>query len=623
MRKENSEFKTAFISHEGTTLHNNDYFAFMEQDKLACYILADGIETGDESQSARIAAEAVAAAFNEHPSMTQGAIRKYLMAAHKRLKINRRQLSMKASITVVVTDYTTLRFGYVGNTRFHLYRGGQLLLESRDHSVSWSMMEEDELPKDKIARHEERGNLTRYLGQEENLVPDVSKKIKLKEGDIFTLFTRGIWETIDSYDLQAVFEEAGREPEETVQYVERLILDAHPEEIDNYTFASIFVNKTYIDPHKGKKIKKILKIVIPVLLILLILGVTLFIRHRIWLENKQNMDLYYLSGIEYIQDNNFVRAKEELSKASALAVKVKDISRRDEIAECQKLIDAVMESDELLEKAAYEEALKGYLRARGRSRYADHLAERYIANKLELTKGYINVFDMLNLGDQLKDQGNYALAEEKYLAARLLASQIYDAGGRDKAITALNDLYTQMEKEAVQEKEESKERSQQEIAAADFIIQGDNAFKEGDIVGARMYYTMAKEKYSELGNKTVVASIDKKLALVEDRQKENEERLIGADRYIEEGEDLFDQKKYADAKKQYLLAREIYADLREDSKLEKTQTKIEIVDGYLTGSESVGNSEKTDNSTEYMENSVEDRTMSIENNSENSTESDP
>ncbi len=520
------------------------------------------------------------------------------MAAHKRLKINHKQLSMKASITVVVTDYTTMRFGYVGNTRFHLYRGGQLLLESRDHSLSWSLMEEDELPKDKIAKHEERGNLTRYLGQEENLVPDVSKKTKLRDGDIIVLFTRGIWENIDSYDLQAVFEEAGREPEESVGYVERLILDAHPEEIDNYTFAAIFVNKTYVDPNKGKKIKTVLKIAIPVLLILLILGITLFIRHRIWQENKRNMDLYYLSGIEYIQDSNFPRAKEELRKAYDLAVKVKDISRRDEIAEYQKLTDAVIESDEMLIKEAYEEALKGYVHAHDRSRFSDNLAERYIADKLEVTKKYINVFDMLSLGDQLADQGNYALAEEKYLEARMLATKNYDLDGREKANNALDDLYSKMEKEAEQEKEAGKERTQNEIAAADFIIQGDNALKEGDIVGARLYYTMAKEKYSELGNEKIVDSIDKKLALAEERQRENEERLARANQYIEEGEHLLTQKKYADAKKQYLLAREIYADVKEESKLEKTQTKIEIVDGYLTGSNSEDTSKNMDNTTE-------------------------
>ena len=41
MRKENSEFKTKFISEPGSYLHNADYFAFVELKDYACYCIAD------------------------------------------------------------------------------------------------------------------------------------------------------------------------------------------------------------------------------------------------------------------------------------------------------------------------------------------------------------------------------------------------------------------------------------------------------------------------------------------------------------------------------------------------------------------------------------------------------
>ena len=49
MRKENSEFKTKFISESGSYLRNADYFAFVELENYACYCVADGIDT-DEKQ---------------------------------------------------------------------------------------------------------------------------------------------------------------------------------------------------------------------------------------------------------------------------------------------------------------------------------------------------------------------------------------------------------------------------------------------------------------------------------------------------------------------------------------------------------------------------------------------
>lgn len=59
MRKYNSSFKTAFLSEEGSKLKNNDYFGFVELDRYACYVIADGITDMRSSQGARKAIEAI------------------------------------------------------------------------------------------------------------------------------------------------------------------------------------------------------------------------------------------------------------------------------------------------------------------------------------------------------------------------------------------------------------------------------------------------------------------------------------------------------------------------------------------------------------------------------------
>lgn len=51
MRKENSEFKTKFISEPGSYLHNADYFAFVELKDYACYCIADGIDTDEKGKA--------------------------------------------------------------------------------------------------------------------------------------------------------------------------------------------------------------------------------------------------------------------------------------------------------------------------------------------------------------------------------------------------------------------------------------------------------------------------------------------------------------------------------------------------------------------------------------------
>lgn len=580
MRKQNSEFHMSFLSHEGTQLINNDYYGCVELDKFACYIIADGIETGDEAESAKTAIDAVAAAFSSHPSMSKRAIASYIRKAHSSLLSNTDQVRMKASITVVVTDYMKLRYGYVGNTRFNLFRGNYQIWHSQDHSLTQQMEKNNELPKDKVALHEERGNLTRYLGQDGLLVPQISKKIKLKDGDIAALFTRGIWEHCDQHDLSAAFMEAGKDPELAVLIVERLISDAHPEEIDNYTVAVIFINKVFVDPNKRQRLKLILSITIPVLIILLILGLVLFLTIRQTKEDRKNMELYLLNGIEYIQDDNYLKAQDELKQAYSLSLELKDSRRSNDISNYQKLVEAILNADDLLSQEEYEIAVQNYLHALDRSKYTDNLSQKYIEIKLKNATNYINVHDLLGLGDTLADRENYSMAEEKYMAARSLASQIYYTEGKNQAIEALTALYERMDKEI----EGDKERSKSEITASDFIIQGNTAFQSGDMVSAQMYYTMAKEKYEKLGDAAMAASMDEKLKLVEEKGKEQEEQIKKADQHVKTGLRLQSEGDYANAKKEFIFAREIYAAVNEKAKLEDITAKIEIIDGFLTDS---------------------------------------
>ena len=105
MRKYNSSFKTAFISEEGSRLKNNDYFGFVELDKYACYVIADGITDMRDSQSAKKAIEAVVSAFHNEPGISKRKLKRYLKYANKELLKGKSYEKLKASITVVLTNY--------------------------------------------------------------------------------------------------------------------------------------------------------------------------------------------------------------------------------------------------------------------------------------------------------------------------------------------------------------------------------------------------------------------------------------------------------------------------------------------------------------------------------------
>ena len=63
MRKQNSEFLTAFTSEANTHLKNTDSFAYVELDDYACYVIADGIDDAVDAKSARLCVDSILSAF--------------------------------------------------------------------------------------------------------------------------------------------------------------------------------------------------------------------------------------------------------------------------------------------------------------------------------------------------------------------------------------------------------------------------------------------------------------------------------------------------------------------------------------------------------------------------------
>ncbi len=154
------------------------------------------------------------------------------------------------------------------------------------------MIHAGQLGEDKAARYEKRNNLYCYLGQK-GFHLFVSRKIKLLEGDILTLYTRGIWEYVDEGELLDVFSEAGNEPKK-----------------------------------EGKQ-KRLMTAEIAVLLFLFIVGLLLFFWQKGRREKREEMELIFANVETYMEDNNYIRAREECKKGLELAESLRDKEKRE------------------------------------------------------------------------------------------------------------------------------------------------------------------------------------------------------------------------------------------------------------------------------------------------------
>lgn len=577
MRKYNSSFKTAFISEAGSKLENNDYFGFVELDQYACYVIADGITDMRNSESARVAIEAVVSAFQNDPGISKGKVKSYLRSANKELLKGRSYEKLKASVTVVVTDYQKCRYGYAGNTRFRLYRDGRNSISSFDMSLSQELVREEKIEGDKLAEHEERNNLYSYFGRK-RFNPFISKKIRLKDGDIITLYTRGIWENVDEGELSDVFAEAGDNPLEECDKVEDLLLSRQPENLDNYTFAAIYIDKIFTDPDRKKRIKKIILICAVIVMVILIFCLVFFLWRRSRAKEREDMEQHFANAEVYVEDNNFIRARKECEEALELAEKLNDTELEERYNAYLVCMEAVISADDCYEEGNYMQAKDAYLTAKARVRYADNAGLPYIEKKLEQLREYEQIFDSIALGDSLLELGSYELAEEKYLEAKRKAASIYFAEGKQQALDALDALYGEWSAAREELEAQSVKQAAAQTSAADIVKQGDEVYAQGDYDGAMVFYLIALEKYSDLEDTVQITFLNKKIIALNEKQEEVEARLEEA-KMLEEQARLFDeQKDYEQAKEQYQYAKAVYMELGKDNKANEIQGKIDIID---------------------------------------------
>lgn len=580
MRKQNSDFAAKFISEEGSRLKNKDYFGYVELDEFACYVIADGITDKADVEGAQLAIETVILNFQSAPSMSKRSMKMLLKQANKTLLGKESDRRLKASITVVVTDYQKMRYGYAGNTRLRMYRGGAVYRQTKDMSSAQEMVEQQKIVKDELMQHEERNNLYTYLGQK-NFSPAISKKIKLVETDMIALYTRGIWENVDEAELDEVFADADNEVQNTVDNIEDLLLSRQPEDLDNYTLAVIFINKVYRNPQRRKRIKKIIIICIIVVLVIAVVCAVIWYLHRKKVRRMEDMNYHFTNTVEYINTGNYIRAKEECEQAQELSEKLKGDRMRSRLQEYMFVIETVILADEAYSSKDYEGAGEYYLSAKERARYADNIGTEYMENKLDHISVLLSVEDYIALGDKLLEQGDYEGAEEKYLLAKKTAVSMHDAEGKQKAMDALEKLYEEKADAQSQAQEEADSQAQEAVAAAEIVAAGDKACLERDYAGAKVYYTLAITKYGELSDEAGEQAAQEKLDSVEQLIAEQEGQKTMAAAYESQGESLRQSGDLWGAKSQYLSAKAIYRSLESDEDVEKVEEILRDIDAQL------------------------------------------
>ena len=563
MRRENSDFETKFITSPGDFKINKDYFAYLELDDYACWVLADSLDSATDVLSAEIVVNSILNDFREKPSLKKRKIKKYIKNAHQRLKEESRTMSLQSTVLVVVSDYHSLRWGYVGNTRLYHLRKEKIKVKTKDHSIAQMMLEVGDIGEQQLNQHQERNNLEQYLGQEKRISPTIAKKKELKDDDILILCTSGFWEHVSDYDLESDLEEV-KDPQELVEKLELKMLSQTSDSLDNYSIISIFTNKV-LQEKVGKKkfsIKKIAMILIPILL--LSGGVFLYNKRVSKIRSKvMSARSKFNRANRLIKKGQGRKARPELQKAKE---SFKKLGKDEEVAKINKQLELVnaqeleTEGDKKVTAKDYVGALSDYKEAKLIYLKVGEYNLKEIENKIFRLTRILKGKDYEREGTESYDSAAYSEAKQKYT----LALEIYREFSLQDEVKKIDQQLEKID-EKMSNNDQNKKIKEIKAEANEYL-------QIGDYKSAINKYIEAKVICSNLGLTQQVSGINNKI-----RQINNRLIMKKAEEYEDTASIQLNKQNFSEALFNYKQAEKIYSEYGLSDKISKVREKIKSV----------------------------------------------
>ena len=537
MRKDEAKFITEFLSEAGTKAENNDYFGYVLLDNYAIWAVADGFDEEEGAKvAARIAVESAIEYFMLRPRFNYDVIKEMMDYANLKVKEKQEETQkyslMHTSLLIVISNYNSILYGNIGNTRFYHIRGGYITSQSRDDTIAQLLVDEEALNISDMRFHRQRNDLLQAIGDFGKIKPNIIKKpVELMEKDVFCLTTVGFWENIDEHNMEndlSRFEDK----KQWLNSLEKRILASLRDNIENYTIAQVEVGAVASPEPMEKDKRKLIKKIILVMLIIAV--IILFV--VIWNVKRRNGILQAATQYEKLADeeilkknfnNSIDNLKLEIGEYEKLKPKSRGIIGFFTNAE-KKRADASKKIDEINKKIGETEKIK-------------------------------KAFSDINEGNEMFNSGNYDEANVKYQQAKYNLNE--NSYKRDELNT--EEILTTLDSR-INSTVKLKEAKALEVA-------GDTAVNEGSYNLAKVSYKNAADMYLANGRADYVSQVEKKLEEITDKEK----TAYNGAMLAENKGDSLAQSNINSSKEAYYQARQMYQTLGDTVKVGEIDNKIQ------------------------------------------------
>lgn len=241
------QLEVSVLSNPGGRERNEDACGFWTGDGGCFCVVSDGAGGhGGGDIASKLAVRVILTAFQESPTCTGAAIDRALNAAHRAIvaqqPASEAQSGMRATATVLAIDTVghTAVWGHVGDTRLYCFRAGQVIAQTKDHSVVQKMVDAGYLAPTALRDSLQRSRLFAALGHNEDFVATVENvPFALVAGDVFLLCTDGFWEYIDEAAMAAALLRA-RSPADWLRDMEQDVVAHGGREQDNFSALALW-----------------------------------------------------------------------------------------------------------------------------------------------------------------------------------------------------------------------------------------------------------------------------------------------------------------------------------------------------------------------------------------------
>src|SRR5256714_8562698 len=126
---------------------------------------------------------------------------------HQRARSADQFAGMGTTVTAAYVGEHDVTVAHVGDSRAYLWRGGELVRLTRDHSLVGELVARGKLTEEQAEAHPQRNVITRALGAEPEVEVDV-QVFGARDGDVFLLCSDGLTGMIQEPGARAVLERA-------------------------------------------------------------------------------------------------------------------------------------------------------------------------------------------------------------------------------------------------------------------------------------------------------------------------------------------------------------------------------------------------------------------------------